>query len=236
MAALGADATGALGCGAEPPLKVADSVDLSRFQGKWYEIAKLPRITQTNCYGTTAFYTKTSDQSLELVNQCNLGSNFGPISTVTMNAWVPDTAAPAKLALQVGAFSGDYWILEVGSEYEYAVIGHPSRLYFWILSRAPQLDSTTVQGIVARAKSNQFDMSPLEYTPQPSSGERVASPVPVGTVPPALTTGCDVHDGGVAGAGNPGLLGGVFAIAAAVRRRAHRRRSRAACSRTPTTS
>src|SRR5580698_11584928 len=89
--AIAAFALGSLSCGAEPPLDVAQQVDLSRFQGKWYEIAKLPRITQTDCYGTTAFYTQSSDGALQLVNQCNVGGNFGPLKTVTMNATVPDT-------------------------------------------------------------------------------------------------------------------------------------------------
>src|SRR5580658_10345505 len=107
---------GSLSCGAEPPLEVAQQVDLSRFQGKWYEIAKLPRITQTNCYGTTAFYTQTSKESLQLVNQCNVGSAAGALKTVTMNATVPDTSVPPQLAMQVGDYFGDYWILEVGAD------------------------------------------------------------------------------------------------------------------------
>jgi apolipoprotein D and lipocalin family protein len=190
--AIAALAASSMSCGAEPPLAVARDVDFSRFQGKWYEIAKLPRVTQTDCYGTTAFYTKTSDLSLQLVNQCNVGSTVGPVKTVTMNATVPDTSVPAKLALQVGDFSGDYWILEVGADYAYAVVGHPSRLYLWILSRSPTLDSDTLQGIVSRAQKNDFDTSQLEYTPQPLAGERVSSPVPVGPIPPALGTGCSV--------------------------------------------
>jgi apolipoprotein D and lipocalin family protein len=178
------------GCGADPPLDVAPNVDLSRFQGKWYEIAKLPRVTQADCYATMAFYTQLSDGTLRLVNQCSVGQSDGPLYTVTMNATVPDPSTPAKLALQVAGFSGDYWILEVGSSYEYAVVGHPSRSYLWILSRTPALDSTTLEGILGRARGNQFDTSRLEYTPQPTAGERVSSDEPLGQAPPALTTGC----------------------------------------------
>src|SRR5580658_7932867 len=213
---------GSLSCGAEPPLEVAQQVDLSRFQGKWYEIAKLPRITQTDCYGTTAFYTQSSDGALQLVNQCNVGGTVGPLKTVTMNATVPDMSVPAKLALQVGGYSGDYWILEVGADYEYAVVGHPSRLYLWILSRAPTLDPDTVQGIVGRAQANDFDTSQLEYTPQPPAGERVSSPVPVGSVPPALTTGCSAARG--ADRGGWTWCVGWIALGALVTARRYRRR------------
>lgn len=202
LALLAALACGPLGCGADPPLEVAQNVDLSQFQGKWYEIAKLPRITQTDCYSTMGFYTQLSDGSMSLVNQCNLGSNDGPLNTVAMSATVADPSVPAKLALQVGGFSGDYWILEVGSSYEYAVVGEPTRSYLWILSRTTALDSTTLQGIVGRAESNHFDTSQLEYTPQASAGERVSSNNPVGQVPPAVKTGCAVSgpiDGGSTG-------------------------------------
>lgn len=215
-----------MGCGAEPPLAVATDVDFSRFQGKWYEIAKLPRITQADCYGTTAFYTKTSEASLQLVNQCNTGSTSGPLKTVTMNATVPDTKVPAKLALQVGEFAGDYWILEVGPEYEYAVVGHPSRLYLWILGRTPTLDAATMQGIVVRAQSNQFNTSQLEFTPQPPEGERASSPVPVGPVPPALTTGCNVARGEHGDAGTWGAPGVFVAMVLAASRRSRRRGDR----------
>jgi apolipoprotein D and lipocalin family protein len=181
-------------CGTEP-LDVAQNVDLSKFQGKWYEIARLPRTTQTDCHGTTAFYTQGSDGALTFVNQCNVGSQTGPLNTVSMSAKVSDPAVPAKLALDVGGYTGDYWILEVGSNYEYAVVGHPSRLYFWILSRTSTLDAETLQGILSRAQSNHFDMSQIQYTPQPPPGERAASSTPVGDVPPALQTGCSASPG-----------------------------------------
>jgi apolipoprotein D and lipocalin family protein len=189
---LGALALPTLACNMEPPLDVAQNVDLSRFSGKWYEIARLPRTTQTDCHGTTAFYTQNSDGTLTFVNQCNVGAQAGPVKTISMSASVPDTTVPAKLALNIAGMTGDYWILEVDSNYQYAVIGHPSRLYFWILSRAPTLDTATVQGIVSRAQSNHFEMSQLEYTPQPPPDDRTTSDAPIGSVPAPLTTGCSI--------------------------------------------
>ena len=70
---IGALAATSLGCGSKEPLDVASSVDLSRITGKWYEIARLPRTTQTDCHGTTAFYTQNADGTLRFVNQCNVG-------------------------------------------------------------------------------------------------------------------------------------------------------------------
>ncbi len=195
LAVIAALACTSVACNTEPPLDVAPSVDLSRFQGKWYEIARLPRTTQTDCHGTTAFYTQGSNGTLGLVNQCNVGGSTGPLKTVSMSATLPDPAVPAKLALDVGGYTGDYWILEVGSNYEYAVVGHPSRLYLWILSRAPTLDTVTMQGVLDRAQNNHFDTTQIEYTPQPPAGDRASSDAPVGDVPPALQTGCSASRG-----------------------------------------
>jgi len=189
---LAATALATMACGSEPPLDVASNVDLSRFQGKWYEIASLPRTTQVDCYGTTAFYTQGSDGKYTFVNQCNVESTTGPVRTVTMKATVPDQAVPAKLAVDVGGFSGDYWILEVGSNYEYAVVGHPTRMYLWILSRTPTLDESTLTGVLDRAKQSHFDTTKLQYTPQPPPTDRLASMTPVGSVPSANSGGCSV--------------------------------------------
>lgn len=210
------------GCQSDPPLEVAPSVSLSQLQGKWYEIARLPRTTEVDCHGTTAFYTQAPDGSLSLVNQCNVGSATGTLQTVAMTATVPDSSVPAKLALNVGGYTGDYWILEVGSSYEYAVVGHPSRLYLWILSRTPTLDPAVMSGILARAEAEHFDTSQLEYTPQPPAGERNTLSTPEGAVPAPPHTGCAVSSG--VGAGSASRAWSIWGLALAalvlVRRRA----------------
>ena len=221
----------AAGCNSEPALDVAPHVDLSQFQGKWYEIARLPRTTQTNCFGTTAFYTQSTDGSLSFVNQCNEGAADGPLTTQAMTATVPDSNEPAKLALDVGGFSGDYWILEVGANYEYAVVGHPSRLYLWILSRTATLDPGTLSGIVSRAQNNQFDTTKLEFTPQPPEGERDMLGTPEGPVPPPVHTGCSTALRGTThGRGGAWFVGLLLALAGlgVWRRRTHASRERAA--------
>ena len=209
----------ASGCMADPPLEVAPNVDLNQFLGKWYEIASLPRTTQTDCYGTTAFYSPSSNGSFQFVNQCNVASSDGPLRTVTMTATVPDLSVPAKLGLDVGGFTGAYWILEVGSNYEYAVVGHPSRAFLWILSRTPTLDPTTLTGIVDRAEGNRFETNKLQYTPQPPPGDRIASSAPVGSVPAAPVSGGCAASGGDSSAGPAAWCLGLLAAAAVLRRR-----------------
>ena len=154
-----------LGCRSDPPLEVAD-VQLARMEGKWFEIAKLPRPTQRGCEDTTAYYRRKSDSELDVVNEC---VRDGASTRVTARAVVTDPQVPSKLAIDVGAFFGDYWILDVGegdTGYEYAVIGHPTRDYLWILSRTPSLPEATLRGVLERVAAKDFDVSRLEYTKQ----------------------------------------------------------------------
>src|SRR4051812_39348522 len=133
------------GCQNEP-LEVAP-IELSRMQGKWFEIAKLPRKSQAGCVGTTADYELKSNDELLVVNECHEGALNGPLRRVAARAVVSDSAEPAKLSLDFGFAYGDYWILEVGDAYEYAVVGHPSRDYLWILSRERSLPNDALDGV-----------------------------------------------------------------------------------------
>lgn len=154
-----------LGC-QNQPLEVASSVELERFQGRWYEIAKLPRPSQADCTSTTADYTLKSRTELLVVNECRLGSLTGPKNRVAARAVASDPKVPAKLSLNFGYAYGDYWILEVGEKYDYAVVGHPTRDYLWILSREPTLSEATLGGVVERAQANGFPVALLDYTKQ----------------------------------------------------------------------
>jgi apolipoprotein D and lipocalin family protein len=153
-----------LGCQNEP-LEVAH-VDLARMQGKWFEIAKLPRASQAGCSGTTAEYQLKSKSELLVVNECHEGGLNGAVKRVAARAVATDAAVPAKLSLDFGFAYGDYWIVEVGDDYEYAVVGHPTRDYLWILSRERTLPESTLDGVLSRAKSRGFPVGILSYTEQ----------------------------------------------------------------------
>jgi len=156
-------------CSKDAPLDTVPNVDLKRFQGKWYEVAKLPRPTQADCYGTIAVYTLTSDTTMNLVHQCNLGSLTGPLRESQANGVVSDPSVTAKLSVDFGGgFYGDYWIIDLGEHYEYAVVGHPTRQYLWIISRTPAMDATTLSAVIKHAQDKGFDTTHLQYTQQPS--------------------------------------------------------------------
>jgi len=92
------------GCRDEPPLEVA-RVELARMQGKWFEIASLPRQSQAGCTGTTAEYQLASETELRVVNECHEGTRDGPLKRVSARAIATDAAVPAKLSLDFG-FAG----------------------------------------------------------------------------------------------------------------------------------
>jgi len=158
-----------MACASAPsmPLEVVPSVDLSRYVGKWYEIAGFPTWFQRGCSGSTAFYSLRDDGSIGVLNQCRKTPD-GVLDSAEGAAWVTDPATNAKLKVQFfWPFSGDYWIIGLGRDYEYAVVGHPSRDYLWILSRTPQMDTALYERLLKQAHQKGYDVSRLVKTPQP---------------------------------------------------------------------
>ena len=154
----------ALACTNADP-SVAQNLELSRFQGHWYEIARIPRDYDRTCFDTTADYTLVDAGKLELRHRCHLGSATGALSEFAAPASVDDPAVPAKLTLDLGLYRGSYWVLEVGKNYEYALIGHPSLTMLWVLSRTPTLPGNVYEALRAKATHEGYDADALVLTP-----------------------------------------------------------------------
>ena len=151
-----------------PPLQTVDHVDLNRYMGKWYEIASFPQWFQKNCVASSATYTLRKDGDVDVVNQCREKILDGKIKDAKGKAWVVDRRSNAKLKVRFfWPFSGDYWIIDLGTDYEYAVVGHPKRNYLWILSRSTKMDPATYAGILERLKKQHYDLDRLKSTLQP---------------------------------------------------------------------
>ena len=154
-------------------LETVDRVDLDRYLGLWYEIASFPAWFQRDCTGTTAEYTWRDDGMIEVTNSCRKGSLDGKLKRTTGRAKVVDAESNAKLKVSFfGPFWGDYWILELDPDYQWAVVSVPSRKYLWILSRTPRLDTATYQQILEPLPGRGFDLSRLRETEQPSSADQ----------------------------------------------------------------
>ena len=151
----------------KPNLETVAFVDLSRYVGQWYEIGRLPNRFQKKCAGSvTANYTLRSDGDIKVVNRCRKQS--GEFTTATGKAKIVDSQTNAKLKVTFfWAFYGKYWILDLGPDYDYAVVGEPGRDYLWILSRTPTMDEDLYQHLVAKARARGFDTSRLIRTVQP---------------------------------------------------------------------
>ena len=147
------------GIGRKSTLDVVPSVDLERYIGTWHEIARYPNSFQKeDCVATTATYELRDDGKINVLNICRKGSPNGPENTATGKAWVVDTETNARIKVQFfWPFSGDYWIIQLGEHYEYAVVGHPDRKYLWILSRTPEMKPELYSRILARLKEQGFD-------------------------------------------------------------------------------
>jgi apolipoprotein D and lipocalin family protein len=145
--------TVAVSAAGTPDLETVPQVDLQRYLGRWYEIASLPQWFQRNCFGVTADYKLREDGDVDVLNRCSKGSLQGPLSEAHGKAWAVD-ASNAKLKVQFfWPFRGDYWIIELGADYDYAVVGSPNRKYLWILSRKPAMEERLFNELVEKIKT-----------------------------------------------------------------------------------
>lgn len=148
-------------------LQTVQKVDISRYAGKWYEIASFPQRFQKGCHCTTAEYTATDKGYIIVENRCNKDSMHGKESYIKGKAFVEPNTGNAKLKVQFfWPFRGKYWIIDLADDYSYAVVGHPNRDYLWILCRTPKMEQDTYNKIVERVKQQGFDISRLQKTPQ----------------------------------------------------------------------
>jgi apolipoprotein D and lipocalin family protein len=153
-----------------PPLRVVDHVDLDRYLGRWYEIASFPQRFQRGCVATRARYSRRADGRILVENECRDGSLDGKLRRIEGVAWVADEGQDTHAKLEVQffwPFRGDYWIIELDPEYRYAVVGHPSRKYLWILSRTPTLDEGVYRELLGRTAEHGYDVDRLRRTLQP---------------------------------------------------------------------
>jgi len=149
------------------PLGTVAHVDLSRYVGTWYEIASFPQWVQEGCTGTTATYGLRGDGEIDVRNQCFRVSLEGKADSVKGRARIVDPATNAKLEVSFfRPFWGDYWIIDLAPDYAYAVVGHPSRDYLWILSRTPTMAPDVYEGILERLRAQGYEVDRLQRTLQ----------------------------------------------------------------------
>ncbi len=150
-----------------PAVQTVPKVDLAKYAGTWYEIAAFPILAERGCTGVTATYTVREDGEIDVLNRCRQYSLDGPEDSVKGRARVVDKVTNARLEVSFfRPFWGDYWVIDLAPDYSYAVVGHPSRDYLWILARTPQLPEDTYSGIVKRLQDQKYPLDRLVRTVQ----------------------------------------------------------------------
>ena len=152
-----------------PPLEVVTSLEIERYLGDWYEIASFPQFFQRGCVATRASYSLREDGRIRVLNRCRDGALDADWRDAEGVAWVvdPEVSSARLLVSFFWPFKGDYWVIDLGEDYEYAVVGHPERTYLWILSRTPTLPPDVYSGILERIRAKGYDLGPLVKTLQP---------------------------------------------------------------------
>ncbi len=146
-----------------PELPTVAALDLQRYAGKWYEIARLPMWFERHCINdVSATYTLQADQTVGVLNTCR--TSKGVISAQGI-AVVPHLQYPGQLLVRFAPawlsflpfVWGDYWVIDLAPDYSWALVGTPSRKYLWILSRTPTLEAATTTYLKDKSRSLGFD-------------------------------------------------------------------------------
>ncbi len=145
-----------------------DQLDMERYLGTWYEIARYPHSFERNLEGVTATYSMREDGKIRVVNKGFKKSLEGKESKAVGKAKIPDPSRPARLKVSFFLFFyGDYFVLELDPEYQWAMVGSSSPNYFWILSRSPQLDQKVFDDLLQKARKRGYDLDQLKLVDQP---------------------------------------------------------------------
>jgi apolipoprotein D and lipocalin family protein len=144
-----------------PPVKPVAHVDLARYMGVWYEIARVDHFFQKGCIKSTASYTMLPNGEVEVVNRCVNGKN-GRLREAKGRAWSVDPEGNARLKVSFfWPFRSDFWIIDIGKEYEYTVVGAPNRNYLWIMARQPVMDESVYERILGKLTLQGFAVDQL---------------------------------------------------------------------------
>lgn len=139
-----------------------EQVDWQRYMGRWYEIARKPHFFERGMTRVVATYTMLENGKVSVLNEGYKAN--GKFKSIRGKART--TEHPAQLKVTFFLFPAEYNILELGEEYEYAVVGGSNGNFLWILSRTPSLPQSTLEGIYTRLILRGYDLSNVERVEQ----------------------------------------------------------------------
>jgi apolipoprotein D and lipocalin family protein len=150
------------------PLETVAAVDVQKYLGRWYEIARFQHRFEKTIVGATAEYSLRGDGRIQVVNSGFKKDLNGPYSEVKAVAWVPDAARPGALKVRFfGLFTSDYLIFGLDAEnYSWALVGSNTRKYLWLLARTPEISEELFAKMKDIAEGQGYDLSGLYKVPQ----------------------------------------------------------------------
>jgi len=155
----------------------AKPVDIDRYVGRYYELARYENIFQRGCEAVSADYSKIPDGMIRIVNICHDRAPDGPARSVNGRAKLVEGSRNAKFKVSFlgPAFLGDYWVLDRAEDYSWAIVSDRSGRFLWLLHRQPTPGPAEIAFLVNRAKSLGFNTALLRFTKQKSLGKVEAS-------------------------------------------------------------
>ena len=148
-----------------PPLQTVEKVDLQKYLGTWYEIARYEHFFEKDCKNVTANYSIMDENLIQVINSCvKITTNEKKEAKARAYA-VDNTNSKLKVSF-FRPFYGDYWVLILDEQYNYAVVGTPNREYLWILSRTKTIDENIKTDILNKLPSLGFEPSKFTWTIQ----------------------------------------------------------------------
>jgi apolipoprotein D and lipocalin family protein len=147
---------------------IIKNVDLKRYAGVWYEIARYQHAFEKDLVCVTATYTLRDDGRIDVLNQGRVEKSRDKIKKAAAVAWLPDKESPGKLKVRFfWPFTGDYWIINLDEkDYRYVIIASSSRDYLWIMSRTPEMDQPLYDKLIGFAREKGYDLNRLYRVPQ----------------------------------------------------------------------
>lgn len=148
-------------------LSTVENLDLKRYMGTWFEIARFDHSFERNLVGVTATYALQPNGRINVLNQGYQNSLDGKLKRAKGKAKQPDPSDPGKLKVAFFLFFyADYYILELEENYRWALVGSSSDEYLWILSRTPSLEKETLNHILSKARERGYDTEKLIWVEQ----------------------------------------------------------------------
>lgn len=155
------------------PLTTIERLDIARYMGTWFEIAKYPNRFQKKCMADTrADYHLQADGTVQVVNRCR--QETGKLDEAIGAA--RQTGAPGSPRLQVRFAPpwlswlpfvwGNYWVIDLDEGYQLVAVSEPKREFLWVLSRTPTVKPEAYAALLARLQAQGFDTARLELTQQ----------------------------------------------------------------------